>query len=130
MKNTKQDHLSYIKNNPLEFEFSFRGFSESEVDFIEKYGPWLEALRTGLLEPLTPKQHEVVDELNSKIPWQDCKTQAGIWKKYLRSRILEKNGHVMHAPPASLADNSFGTREEFKAMRKGQFSTISKSHQS
>lgn len=130
IQNTRTTHINFIANNPMIFQVSLRGFSENEVRFIEKYGKWLEALRTGELEPITPKQKEVVEELNSRIKWQECKTEAGTWKKYLRRQIVEKNGDVMQAPPPSLEDHSFGTREEFEAMRRGQFSTMAKNHRS
>lgn len=126
----KQQHLDFIKANPLSFNISPNGFSEEEVRFIEKYGNWMEALRTGALEPITEQQKEVVEELTSKLPWTQCTTEAAIWKKYLRRQLEEKDTGVLKAPPPTIKDDPFGSREDYKAMRKGQFKTITQQHRS
>ena len=126
----KKQHLDFIKEHPLKFSVSLHGFSEEEVHFVEKYGNWLEALRKGELKPITNRQKEVVKELNSQIPWTKCVTEAAQWKKYLRRKIEDEKGTILNAPLPTIEDDPFGSREEFKAMRKGQFSTISKQHRS
>lgn len=126
----KEEHISFIKDNPLVFNVTMHGFSEEEVQFLEKFGNWMEALRTGELKVVTERQKEVVQELNSQTPWTKCVTEAGIWKKYLRRKIEDEKGSVLNAPLPTMEDDPFGSREEFKAMRKGQFKTISQQHRS
>ena len=124
----KAKHIAFVKENPFEFAISRHGFSEEEVAFIEKHGHWLHALVEGKLAPCTPAQKAFIEEMKSRKPIEDCLPQVQLWKRYLRGVIERDKGHIMKAPPPTTADDPFGSREDFKAMRKGQFSTISKTH--
>jgi uncharacterized protein YifE (UPF0438 family) len=130
MKNmimTAIEHIDFARAHPFIFSVSPNDFSESDVQFIEKWGSWLEALARKELMPITPKQEQFVKEVNSReAPSMD---EVKLWKRYLRRVIEEKDeSGVLKAPPLTLDDNPIGSREAFKSMRKGQFITISKEH--
>lgn len=124
-----KQHLDFIKANPFEFAVNRHGFTEEEVTFIEKYGHWLNALVKKKLDPISEEQMQFVEEMNSQILWRECLTQASLWKRYLRREIEEKVGRdVLKNPPPTIKDDPLGSREDFKAMRRAQFKTISEQH--
>ena len=122
MDNLKQQHLAYIRTNPFEFTVTRHGFTEDEIAFLEKYGHWMEALKTGVLEPITDCQKEVVEELTTNIFWSKCKTEAFIWKKYKRREWEDQTDpHIKDGPPISLKDDPSGSREDFQKLRKRRY---------
>lgn len=121
-------HLLHIKDNPFEFAVNRVGFSEEEVAYIEQYGHWLHALLNRKLKPITPEQLLFIEEMKSRKPIDECLPQVRLWKRYLRKEIERDQGVVINALPPTIADDPFGSREEYRAMRSAQFSTISQTH--
>lgn len=125
----KKVHLEFVKNNPFKFSIATDGFTVREVAFIEKYGYWLKALTKGELAPISQEQDQFVKEMKSRKPLSECLYHVQLWKRYLRREIEEKDSKgVLKAPPAKIEDGSFYSREGAKALRKGQFKTITKAH--
>jgi hypothetical protein len=57
----KQKHLFYIQNRqPFKLKCKTVTFSNDQIEILEKYGHWFQALTEGEIEPITELQHEFI----------------------------------------------------------------------
>ena len=124
---TEQEHKAFIKANPFEFAVSRHGFTEKEVQTIERLGNWFNALARKKIAATTEGQKRFVKEMNRReAPTMEHVT---LWKRYLRREIEEKDVRsVLNAPPPEIEDDPFYSRKGAKELRKGQFKTITEQH--
>jgi uncharacterized protein YifE (UPF0438 family) len=127
MNDEKSLHLSYIKDRP---KFKIRCnrsiFSEEEIEILEYYGHWFEALTSGELKPISERQKFFVEVGHDKRDPFSPEEKA--WFKYLKRVAIEKEKgdklYIKHYLP----DDPFYSRVGAKHLRKGMSSTIGKEH--
>jgi uncharacterized protein YifE (UPF0438 family)/predicted GIY-YIG superfamily endonuclease len=125
----KKVHLTYIKKKgKFTPQCNLSTFTEQEIELLEEYGHWFNALCTGELEPFNePQQQFVAMAKRDRQPKTDYEK---VWHHYLKRLEIEaKAGDSLYTPP-TLKDDTFYSRDMAKNMRKTMFSIISQTHKS
>jgi uncharacterized protein YifE (UPF0438 family) len=123
----KQKHLFYIQNRqPFKLKCKTVTFSNDQIEILEKYGHWFQALTEGEIEPITELQHEFIKV--AKKEKEPISTFEWAWFKYLfRLEYESQNKHIMKAD-YSLEDDSFYNRDMAKQQKGMMFKVIRDNH--
>jgi uncharacterized protein YifE (UPF0438 family) len=126
-RSTKQDHLRFIKENchfPLDCKSV--SFSNEEIEILEKYIPWFNALISGELEPITDKQKRfILVSLGKEDPFS---LEEVAWWKYLDQKDYEarrNSGAIMNYLPQQ---DTFYNRDMAKKMKSTMFKIMKDNH--
>ena len=124
---TKHEHLQYLKEKGrFTVDCGLVIFSPEEIEILEKYGHWFQALTNGELQPITEMQENFIRVAKGeRKPFSEFE-QA--WFRYLgRKRIEAKDGDSLKAQYVPESD-SFYNREMAKQQKKVMFNVIRKTH--
>ncbi len=127
MKSHKSTHLAYIEEKgKFVVDCSHAIFSTEEIETLEKFGHWFDALASGVLEPFTELQERFILVAKSELPPFSPEEKA--WYRYLgRKKIEKKHGDSLNIR-YHLSDNSFYSRDMVEPLRKTMFGVITSSH--
>jgi len=127
MEANKREHLTYIKDKGrFVLDCNHQFFSENEVEILEKFGHWFDALAQGILKPFTELQERFV--LVSKFEVPPFSPEEETWVKYLgRERVEKQYGDSLNKQYA-LKDCTFLNRDMQRQQNKINFSVISSNH--
>jgi uncharacterized protein YifE (UPF0438 family) len=106
-KEQKQKHFAYIKEKgPFEISFDFPMLNTEQINFLKKYGHWLDALSKGILEPFTDLQKAFIEVAhNERSP---VTPEEKSWFTYcFRLEYDKKYGTDFSGPRRTIKDNSF-----------------------
>ncbi len=124
---TKHNHLQYLKEKGrFKVDCGLVIFSREEIEILEKYGHWFQALTNGELQPITELQENFIRVAKGeKKPFSEFE-QA--WFRYLgRKRIEAQYGDSLNARYEPESD-SFYNREMAKQQKRIMFNVIRKTH--
>jgi len=124
---SKEQHLNYIKDHgKFKVDCNHVIFSNDELEILEKYGHWFNALISGELEPITELQKEFIRVANGEAVAFSPEEKA--WSKYQkRKEIEEKYGESLNIHYHS-ADDTFYSRDMAKQMKKTMFAEMRNNH--
>jgi uncharacterized protein YifE (UPF0438 family) len=123
----KKQHLEFInKKEPFKLRCKTMIFSDDQIELLEKYGHWFQALTDGVLEPITDLQKEFVKVARKeKMPVSPFEWA---WFKYLgRLEWEDKNKHILEAD-YRLEEDSFYNRDMAKQQRGMMFKVMTDNH--
>ncbi|MBC9911403.1 DUF413 domain-containing protein [Chitinophaga varians] len=127
MNNEAKKHHEYIR---VKGKFTLACnpviFSNEEIDLLEKYGYWFEALTEGVLLPFSVEQEQFVEmaQMRKKPETRYEK----LWFKYLKRKEIElKKGAVLYTSPL-LKEDTFYNRNMVSTLRNTMFITMKESH--
>jgi uncharacterized protein len=117
----KEKHLKFLKLN-YHINCSRTIFSAEEIEVLEKYGSWLEALYLKKIKPITIKQKAFLKELESnKLPENKF---AKVWFKYIkRIEIEHKFGDSLKSQYV-IDNQDFYKREDYYKLHKDKIRRI------
>jgi uncharacterized protein YifE (UPF0438 family) len=97
MSRVPQDHLTYLKRRPFAFHCSTEVFPAEEVEALDEYGNWLEALASSAIRPVTKSQEHflAVDRGEAK-PTTVCERA---WVRLKARREFEQEDRPAPPPP-------------------------------
>lgn len=125
--NNKKTHFDYIKaKGKFTVACNHVIFSHEEIELLEKYGHWFEALTNGTLLPFNTWQEQFIEAVQTK---KNLKTDyEKIWVKYLRRKEIEaKAGAALYTPP-TLEDDPFYNRDMAKNLKSTMFKVMKQNH--
>lgn len=98
-----QDHLVYLQRRPFAFRCETSIFPPDELEALAEYGNWLEALSTGVIQPVTAEQkHFLKVDRDEAKPKTLCE-RAWVRLKGRREYEQEQRGDT--PPPPAPAEN-------------------------
>jgi uncharacterized protein YifE (UPF0438 family) len=99
MTKVPPDHLVYLQRRPFAFGCSTAVFPAEELEALNEYGNWLDALATGAIHPVTAEQrHFVKVDREEAQPKTVCE-RAWVRLKGRREYELEQQITPPPAPP-------------------------------
>lgn len=125
--NDKKTHLDYIKaKGKFTIACNQIIFSDVEIELLEKYGHWFEALTSGTLLPFNPEQKQFVEVARQNTsPQTDYEK---VWVKYIKRRQIEaKAGAILYTPPMP-KDDTFYSRDMAINLKKTMFRVTRENH--
>ena len=124
---TKKDHLDYIKKHgDYSFDCNRIIFEEVEVEIIENYGHWFEALTNGVLESLNEEHKRFVEVSNFRA--EPITKFEKAWWKYLKRKEIEVNYKDSLYKEHNLKQDSFYNRDMAKQLRKQMYGVMNENH--
>jgi uncharacterized protein YifE (UPF0438 family) len=93
-----EDHLSFLRQRPFLFGCSSTIFPLDEIQALEQFGNWLEALATGKIQPLTPEQEHFLCVDRDVAEPETLSERA--WVRLKGRREFERENKIP-PPPAS-----------------------------
>ena len=124
---TRQDHLKFIKEKgKFAVDCNHGSFSTEEIEMLEKYGHWFNALTSGTLEPFTDTQKRFISVAEGKE--DPFSLQEAAWWKYLDQIAYEarhRDGIVIQYDPQ---DDTFYSRNMFKQQKATMRKVIKDNH--
>ncbi|MCF1753182.1 DUF413 domain-containing protein [Mariniradius sediminis] len=124
---SKEKHLAFIREKePFKVRCKTAIFSSDQIEIIEKYGNWFQALTDGIIEPITDMQKEFLKVARKeKMP---VSPYEWAWFKYLgRLEWESQNKHIMEAD-YRLEEDSFYNRDMAKQQRGMMFKVMTDNH--
>lgn len=123
----KQKHLSFIRDKgPFLLKCKTVIFSSEEIEIIQKYGYWFQALTEGEIEPITALQKEFIKV--AKKEKEPISIYEWAWFKYLfRLEFESENKHIMDAD-YSLEEDGFYNRDMAKQQKGMMFKVMRDTH--
>ncbi|HEV2480056.1 MAG TPA: DUF413 domain-containing protein [Puia sp.] len=101
-------------------------FKPQEIEVLEKYGHWFEALTNGTLLPFNAVQAQFIEVAQSR---REPETDyEWTWSKYIKRRKIEaEKGDVLHKSPAPV-DDTFYSRDMAKKLKGIMFKETRENH--
>lgn len=123
----KQKHLSYIRDKgPFKLRCKTAIFSNEEIELLETYGHWFQAMTEGEIEPITELQKEFIKVVKKEKDPVSTYEQA--WFKYqFRLEYESKNKHIIDGD-FRLEEDSFYNRDMAKQQRGMMFGVMRDNH--
>lgn len=118
----KKTHLDYIKaKGKFTVACNHVIFSREEIELLEKFGHWFEALANGTLLPFNTEQEQFIEAAQMKrTPETDYEK---VWFKYVKRKEIEaKAGAALYTTP-ELEGDTFYNRDMAKKL-KGDMSKV------
>lgn len=127
IQKVKSDHIKLLKEKgKFHIDCSHLIFSQEEIEILERYGHWFEALQNGIIPPFTEQQNELIKV--GRFERTPITEYEKAWFKYLaRKKIELEQGDslkVRYTP----AEDSFYSREQHKQLHGTIFNVIRKTH--
>jgi uncharacterized protein YifE (UPF0438 family) len=116
----KKTHFNYIEaKGKFTVACNHIIFSDIEIELLEKYGHWFEALTSGELSPFNPEQKQFVEAARLNIPPQT--DYEKVWVKYIKRRQIEsKAGSILYTSPMP-EDDTFYSRDMAINLKRKMF---------
>ena len=124
---TKHEHLQYLKEKGrFTVDCVHVVFSPEEIEILEKYGHWFQALTNGELQPITELQENFIRVAKGEMePFSEFEHA---WFRYLgRKKAKEEWGESFNACYVPESD-TFYSRDMVKKQKKIMFNVIRKTH--
>jgi len=99
MSKVPPDHLVFLQKRPFVFGCSTEIFPAEELDALEEYGNWLEALSTGAIQPVTSTQEHFLKVDREEVDPTSVCERAWIRLKGRREYEQEQNIPAPSSPP-------------------------------
>ncbi|MCR9171579.1 MAG: DUF413 domain-containing protein [bacterium] len=115
---TKNDHLEFINSKGrFHVDCNHSIFSNEELETLEKFGYWFEALINGDLDPISEQQEYFIDVFrNNKKPETP---EQFAWFKYKgRKALEEKQPDKFKLDYSHDSEDPFFKRDDWKKMRR------------
>jgi uncharacterized protein YifE (UPF0438 family) len=127
MQSLKQQHLKLLAEaGKFEVKCSHAIFSVEELEALEQYGHWLQALASGALPPISAAQQRFVEVAQGQRMPVSLHEKA--WFKYLgRTKLEAEKGEALKIE-YHLLEDSFYSRDMAKQLRRGMRATLSEAH--
>lgn len=127
MLSLKEEHLRILAQQAkFEVKCSHAIFSVEELEALEQYGHWLQALASGALPPISPAQQRFVEVAQGQRMPVSLHEKA--WFKYLgRTKLEAEKGEALKIE-YHLLEDSFYSRDMAKQLRRGMRATLSEAH--
>ena len=123
----KQHHLKFIKDQgSFRFECNRIVFEDVEIEIIEKYGHWFNALQKGALSPLNDNQKRFVEVANFRIEPNSQHEKA--WWKYLKRMVIDVNAKDTLYKQYKLENDTFYSRDMVKQLHEQMYSVMKENH--
>ena len=101
MPKVPPDHLAHLKRRPFAFRCSIAVFPADELQALEEYGNWLDALASGAIQPVTKEQkHFLKVDREEAEPKTVCERA---WMRLKGRREYEREQQI--APPQPPAED-------------------------
>ena len=124
---TKQEHLDFIKpKGKFIVNCNHSSFSLEEIEMLEKYGHWFNALTSGELKPITDSQQRFILVADGK---EDPFTpEEFAWVQYLTRKAYEARRRDGVTIQYHMEESSIYTREMVKQNRSTMSKVIREIH--
>lgn len=117
----KEKHLNYLKNK-FRINCSKQIFNTHEIELLEKYGSWLEALFLQKIKPITNNQKTFLEQINNnELPNDDI---AKVWFKYIKRKEIENKPDNRLNIQYTMDNNDFYRREDYYNLHSNKKRTI------
>lgn len=125
--NSKEKHLSFIRiKEPFKLKCRTVTFNTDQIEILEKYGHWFQALTDGEIEPITAMQKEFIKV--AKKEKDPISTFEWAWFKYLfRLEYESENKHIVEGD-YRLEEDSFYNRDMAKQQKGMMFKVMRDNH--
>ncbi len=125
--NNKSEHLAFIKKaGRFVIDCQTDAFNNEEIEILEKWGNWFQALCDEKLTPFTMMQEQFICVFKGENEPVSIEEKA--WIKYLgQKRNEEKPGDLQDRQYLPYVD-TFHNRELYKKNRKMMFGVMSENH--
>jgi uncharacterized protein YifE (UPF0438 family) len=125
--NSKGEHLEYIAHKGLfSIDCDLLIFSNEEIQILEKWGHWFNALVSGELKPFTESQKSFIKVMKREIDPNTVEEKA--WFKYLGRKAVEKKYGERLKVKYQPEDDTFYSIEDKKKTNLLTFSTVAQNH--
>jgi uncharacterized protein YifE (UPF0438 family) len=123
----KQKHLLFIQNRPpFILKCKTVIFSSEEIEIIQKYGYWFQALTDGEIEPITDLQKEFIKVIRKEK--DPISPYEWAWLKYLGRLEWETANKLIMDADYRLEEDSFYNRDMAKQQKGMMFKVIRDTH--
>lgn len=85
MSTEKEKHIQYLNKGNFNLDVPQKWLRVVEIEYLVKYGYWLQALYEGKIKPLTTTQTKFLNVCVEK-KWPENNIQEYSWNKYLKLR--------------------------------------------
>ncbi len=102
-------------------------FSEDEIEILEKFGHWFDALSRGILKPFTELQERFV-LVSKSDKMKPFSPEENAWHKYLGRKRFEKQYGDSLNKQYVLKDCAFHNRDMKRQQNKIMYNVISSNH--
>lgn len=99
MKKPPTDHLAYLQRRPFAFRCSTEIFPPDELSALHESGNWLEALATGVIQPVTAEQRHFLKVTHDEAEPKTLCERAWVRLQGRREYEREQSIAPPHAPP-------------------------------
>lgn len=124
---TKQEHLDFIAvKGKFNVDCKQDCFSTDEIEILERYGHWFNALTSGELQPISDTQQRFIVVANGKEDPFSLEEVA--WWKYLDQKAFElrhKEGKIIQY---HVQDDTFYNRKMVKKVRSTMYKVMKDNH--
>ena len=126
---TRQDHLKFIKEKgKFAVDCNHGSFSTEEIEMLETYGHWFNALTSGELEPCTDSQRRfVLVAAGNEEPFS---LEEVAWWKYLDQTAYEARRRDGVIIQYHIQNDTFYNRDMAKKLKSTMFKTMRDNHNS
>ncbi|WP_439474489.1 DUF413 domain-containing protein [Algoriphagus formosus] len=124
---TKSDHLKYIHDSgEFTIDVSRAIFSKEEIELLQNFGHWYEALTLGYIDPVSIQQEEFIE--CTKGMRKPVTKHELVWSKYLGRKRLEAEEPEKFKLNYQSKEEGFYTRDQFRQMKSMMGSEMNKNH--
>lgn len=125
--NNKKNHFDYIEGKgKFTVTCNHVIFSPEEIELLEKYGHWFEALASGTLLPFNIDQEQFIEV--ARMNRRPETNYEKVWFKYVKRKEIEaKAGSVLYKTPV-IGSDTFYNRDMAKNLRKTMFKVMKEGH--
>ena len=119
----KEAHLRYIEQKgKYTVACNHIIFTREEIEVLEHYGHWFEALINGTLSPFNTEQEHFIEVAQGtkdpQTPYEE------IWRRYLKRKDIEKKaGTALYTRPLP-ADDTFYSRDMVQQLKNTMFNVM------
>jgi uncharacterized protein YifE (UPF0438 family) len=83
------EHRVYLSKQDYPLKCSVEIFENDELNLLNRYGFWIEALVDGVILPITDEEKRLIDVHTGKV--EPINLQECAWRKLIERRMWEKN---------------------------------------
>lgn len=120
-KHEKESHLEYLKTK-FNVNCSREIFNLVEIDLLENYGAWMEALYLCKINPITERQNDFIKQVETGNVSEN--EYAKVWFKYIKRIEIERKYGDRLKIRYEINDNDFYRREDYYKLHKDKIRRI------
>lgn len=125
----QKEHLEYIRSKgQFALNCSSEIFNCEQIEILEKYGHWFNALVDGSLEPFTKAQRDFVEVMKGNVDPVSIEEQA--WWLYVKRKDYEKKHAERLKRKYTLDEDPFYHRDDVGKLRGSMMGAVNQSHNS